>query len=113
MSGNGSIASATVENPTAGAAYVVYVIATGGGNYIASAPGSPWTPYTSLVNILGIGAAWLIAENTDSIQVSFETTNTSWAMWLIKILPPVPPPYEGPFSLSVALSQAKMAVSLS
>jgi len=113
--GNSSTsASATIENVTAGAAYVVVAYDRSGGA-IQSVPGSPWTGLTNLLNVTGLGVAWLIAPNTDSIPVAFGAIEEdNWTLVLVEVLPVAgPPPYAGPYSLSVALSQAVATVSLS
>lgn len=91
----GSTASATVENVTAGAAYVVYAVSQDYGSF-NTLPGSPWTPYNTLFSEVGTGCAWLIAENDDPIPFTFETGPSDTVLvWLVEILPPPVPTVTG------------------
>jgi len=97
VTGNSSAtASATIENVTAGAAYVVVAYDRSGGFAIESVPGSPWTGLTSDVDAIGVGVAWLIAENTNPIPVSFEIGGgDAWTLVLVEILPIAGPSVSG------------------
>jgi hypothetical protein len=91
----GSTASATVENVTAGAAYVVYAFSQDYGSF-NGLPGAPWTPYNTLFSEVGTGCAWLIAENDDPIPFTFETGPSDTVLvWLVEILPPPVPTVSG------------------
>ncbi len=76
----GTVASATIENVTTGAAYVVVVFDRSGGS-IESVPGSPWTGLQNFLGVTGTGVAWLVAPNADPIPISFDVIdNESWTL---------------------------------
>jgi len=103
----GSTASATVENVTAGAAYVVYAVSQDYGSF-NGLPGAPWTPYSTLFSEVGTGCVWLIAENDDPIPFTFETGPSDTVnVWLVEILP-VP----GPTVTSVSPSAGYIGASV-
>ena len=82
----GTVASATIENVTTGAAYVVVVFDRSGGS-IESVPGSPWTGLQNFLGVTGTGVAWLVAPNANPIPISFDVIdNESWTLAFVEIL---------------------------